>query len=238
MVEPKMPGRTSVKSREAQSTFCGSGLPMGGTIAYSRPDCIHFSEMVIAPSAPPRQVRLTAGAALARTLRAVGVRSVYGVPAGKLAPFLRAVGEDDELTHVGVRHEAAAAWMATAIFHATGELAVAYGESGPGSHNLVSGLGSAYANGLAVLVITSGVPSELARPYEGMVMETDNLKLFSASTRWGAVARDPARVPALVHRALRAALTGRPGPVHLEVPADVLGTEADYAVAELDLPLE
>jgi thiamine pyrophosphate-dependent acetolactate synthase large subunit-like protein len=183
-------------------------------------------------------LRLTAGAALARTLAACGVRDVFGIAAGKLAPFLAAVGEDERLAHLGVRHEAAATWMAAATYAATGRIAVAYGESGPGSHNLVSALGSAYNNNLAALVITSGVPSELARPYEGMVMETDNLKLFSASTRWGAVARDAARVPALVHRALRAALTGRPGPVHLEVPADVLATEAEYSVAELDLPLE
>jgi acetolactate synthase-1/2/3 large subunit len=182
-------------------------------------------------------VRLTAGAALARLLGAVGVREVFGVPAGKLAPFLRAVGEDDALTHVGVRHEAAASWMAAAVYAATGRIAVAYGESGPGSHNLVSGLGSAFADNLAVLVVTSGAPTHVAYPFDGLVMETDNLKLFSASTRWGAVVRDPARLPALAHRALREALAGRPGPVHLEIPADVLALEAEYDVAELDAPL-
>jgi acetolactate synthase-1/2/3 large subunit len=187
--------------------------------------------------APVGTVRLTAGAALARLLGAVGVREVFGVPAGKLAPFLRAVGEDDALAHVGVRHEAAASWMAAAVYAATGRIAVAYGESGPGSHNLVSGLGSAYADNLAVLVVTSGTPSHVAYPFDGLVMETDNLKLFSASTRWGAVVRDPARLPALAHRALREALGGRPGPVHLELPADVLALEADYDVAELDAPL-
>lgn len=166
------------------------------------------------------------------------MREVFGIPAGKLAAFLQAVGEEDRLTHVGVRHEAAASWMAAAVYAATGRIAVAYGESGPGSHNLVSGLGSAHANNLAVLVVTSGVPSALAYPFNGLVMETDNTKLFSASTRWGAVVRDPARLPGLVHRALREALSGRPGPVHLEIPADVLATEADYDVALLDAPLE
>jgi thiamine pyrophosphate-dependent acetolactate synthase large subunit-like protein len=183
-------------------------------------------------------VRLTAGAALARLLGAAGVREVFGVPAGKLAPFLRAVGEDEALAHVGVRHEAAASWMAAAVYAATGRIAVAYGESGPGSHNLVGGLGSAYADNIAVLVVTSGAPTHVAYPFDGLVMETDNLKLFSASTRWGAVVRDPARLPALAHRALREALAGRPGPVHLEIPADVLAMEAEYDVAELDAPLD
>ncbi|HWI70936.1 MAG TPA: thiamine pyrophosphate-binding protein, partial [Baekduia sp.] len=182
-------------------------------------------------------VRLTAGAALARVVAAAGVREVFGIPAGKLAAFLRAVGEDERLRHVGVRHESAAAWMAAAVYASTGRIAVAYGESGPGSHNLVGGLGSANADNLAVLVITSGAPSGVAYPFDGLVMETDNVKLFSASTRASIVVRDPLRLPALVHRALRAALSGRPGPVHLEIPADVLVAEADYDEALLDLPL-
>jgi thiamine pyrophosphate-dependent acetolactate synthase large subunit-like protein len=213
---------------------------MGGTIAYSRPDCIHFAEMTITtPSAaPPRNARLTGGAALARVLSSLGVLDLFGVPAGKLGPFLRAAGEDGSgFRHVAVRHEASAAWMATAIFHGTGELAVAYGESGPGSHNLVSALGSARANGLAVLVVTSGAPTHAAYPHEGLVMDVDNTELFAGATKWRAVVRDPARVPALVHRAVRAALTGRPGPVHLEIAADVLAAEADYDLALLDAPL-
>ncbi|WP_445151268.1 thiamine pyrophosphate-binding protein [Baekduia sp. Peel2402] len=182
-------------------------------------------------------VRLGVGAALTRLLVAAGVREVFGIPAGKLAPWLRSVGEEESLAHVGVRHEAAASWMAAAVYASTGRLSVAYSESGPGSHNLVSGLGSAYADNLAVLVVTSGVPTHVAYPFDGLVMETDNTKLFAASTKWGAVVRDPARLPALVHRAVREALAGRPGPVHLEIPADILAQEADFAVAELDAPL-
>lgn len=183
-------------------------------------------------------VRLGVGAALTRLLVAAGVREVFGIPAGKLAPWLRSVGEQGALAHVGVRHEAAASWMAAAVYASTGRLSVAYSESGPGSHNLVSGLGSAYADGLAVLVVTSGVPTHVAHPFDGLVMETDNPKLFAASTKSSTVVRDPARLPALVHRAVRDALTGRPGPVHVEIPADVLAQEADFAVAELDAPLE
>jgi thiamine pyrophosphate-dependent acetolactate synthase large subunit-like protein len=189
------------------------------------------------PVAGSPTVRLGVGSALTRLLVAAGVREVFGIAAGKLAPWLRAVGEEPALTHVGVRHEAAASWMAAAVYAATGRIAVAYGESGPGSHNLVSALGSAYNDNLAVLVITSGAPTHVAHPFDGLVMETDNARLFSASTRESAVVRDPARLPALVHRALRAALAGRPGPVHLEIPADVLTQEADFAVAELDAPL-
>src|SRR5262249_38662786 len=134
---------------------------------------------------------------------------------------------------VGTRHEAAATWMATAVFHATGRIAVCSGESGPGSHNLISALGTAHNNNLAVLVLTPAAPSHVAYPHEAMAMDSDNVRLFSSVTKWGAVVRGPARIPDLVRRAIREGVTGRPGPVHLEVPADVLAAEAEFESAEL-----
>ena len=181
---------------------------------------------------------VSGGEALARVLAASGVSELYGVPAGKLSPFLAAVAADRSFRTVGVRHEAAAAWMAAATFQATGRLAVAFGESGPGAHNLVSGLGSAWANSLAVLVVTPGAPTHLAYPFEGLAMDSDNERLFAPVTKWRAVARDPGRLPGLVRRALVEALTGRPGPVYLELPADVLAAAVDLDPAELDAPLE
>jgi len=177
------------------------------------------------------------GEALARVLRACGVADLYGVPAGKLGPFARAVAADGGFRAIGTRHEAAAAWMATATFHATGRVAVCFGETGPGAHNLASGLGTARANGLAVLALSSGNPTYVAYPFEGMFMDVDGDRLFGAVTKWNAAARDPARIPSLVRRALREALAGRPGPVHLELPADVLAAEVELPAEEFDAPL-
>jgi thiamine pyrophosphate-dependent acetolactate synthase large subunit-like protein len=182
-------------------------------------------------------VRLTGGAVLARTLAAADVTDLFGVPAGKLGPFARAVAEDGRFRVLGTRHEAAAAWMATAWFHGSGRIAACFGECGPGSLNIISGLGSAFNNGLAVLAITTGNPSHLTYPFRGMFMDLDERRAFAAVTRWGATVRDPAEIPSLVHTALREALAGAPGPVHLELPADVLGTEADFSEAEIDTPL-
>jgi thiamine pyrophosphate-dependent acetolactate synthase large subunit-like protein len=166
---------------------------------------------------------MNGGEALASCLAAAGIREIYGVPAGKLAPFMRAISAaaPEELRWTGVRHESAAAWMAAATFRATGRLAVCCGESGPGSHNLVGGLGSAYNNNIPLLVIVSGVPTHVGYPFAGLAMETDNERLFAACTKWTAVIRDAARIPELVARALREALSGRPGPVALELPADI-----------------
>ena len=180
---------------------------------------------------------LEGGDALARTLVAVGVQDVFGVPAVKLEPFLGAVAREPRLRHLGTRHEASAAWMATATFHATGRVAACYGEMGPGAHNLVGGLGTARANGLAVLVLTSGAPTHLGYAASGLAMAADVPGLMRATTKWSAVARSPERIPELVRAAVREALSGRPGPVHLELPADVLAAAAEIGDPALDEPV-
>ncbi len=183
-------------------------------------------------------MRLTGGAALARALASAGVTDLFGVPAGKLGPFAKAVAEDGRFRVVGTRHEAAAAWMATACFHATGRVAVCFGECGPGSLNLASGLGSAHNNNLAVLALTTGNPSHLTYPFRGMFMDLDERTAFAAVTKWSATADTASRLPELARTAIAKALGGRPGPVHLEVPADVLAAEIELDPGELEVPLE
>lgn len=174
------------------------------------------------------------GAVLARALVACGVEDLFGVPAGKLGPFLRAVADEPRIRHLGTRHEAAAAWMAAATFHRTARLAACYGEMGPGAHNLVGGLGTAHANGLAVLVLTSGPPTHLGAAARGLTMAADVSGLMRATTKWSGVARSPDEIPGLVRAATREALGGRPGPVYLELPADVLGRAAELDHADVD----
>ena len=181
--------------------------------------------------------RLTGGALLARALAAAGVTDLFGVPAGKLGPFAKAVAEDGRFRVVGTRHEAAAAWMATASFHGTGRIAACFGECGPGSLNLVSGLGSAFNDNLAVLALTTGNPSQLTYPFRGMFMDLDERQAFSAVTKWRATAANAADFPNLVHTALREALSGAPGPVQIELPADLLAAEAAVDASAVELTL-
>src|SRR3954468_5555811 len=235
-VAPKIPGRASVNSCRSQSMSCGSVTTT--TIAYRFTFRLQFVAMPDIAPPRPATVAGTGGELLARLLVAAGVQEVFGVPAGKLSGFLKAVGADGRLRHVGVRHEASAAWAAAAVFQATGRLAVAYGESGPGSHNLVGGLGSAWANGLAVIVLTADPPVALSDPNVGLTMDADNRALFAACAKERLVARDAARLPELVHRAARVALAGRPGPVVLSVSADVLAQVVELPAALVDAPPE
>jgi len=161
------------------------------------------------------------GEALLEVLVAAGVREFFGVPGAGMTPLLGAVDAQPSVRYVGVRHEFAAATMAAAIYQSTGRVAVCLGEQGPGALNLISGLGVARNNNLAVVALTVSGPS--ASPYgSGALMELDALLASRAVTKWQhAVRRPDDAVPAL-REALRQATSGRPGPVHLDIPREVL----------------
>jgi thiamine pyrophosphate-dependent acetolactate synthase large subunit-like protein len=151
-----------------------------------------------------------------------GIGEVFSVAGGALTPLLGAIAAQDAVRYVGVRHEFAAATMAAAIFHGTGRLAVCLGEQGPGTLNLVSGLGVAHNNNLGVLALTVSGHSRTARPGRGAVMELDATLLSQAVTKWRRAVREPDEVADAIAEAIWQATTGRPGPAHVDVPRDVI----------------
>lgn len=190
-------------------------------------------------AAPPaaegtEPVTLSAAEAVMAGLVAAGVTEVFGIAGGKFAPLLEALARERRLRWTGVRHEAAAAFMATAVAHRTGRLAACIAEMGPGALNLASGLDTAHTNHLPVLAITVGTPAALRDPARGLLMELDAPRLFGAVTKWRATVADARRIPELMARAVRETATGAPGPVHLEVGYDVLAAPQACAAAELE----
>jgi thiamine pyrophosphate-dependent acetolactate synthase large subunit-like protein len=183
-------------------------------------------------------LRLNGAEAIVRLLRAAGIEQVFGIASGKLMPLIKALAAAPDLRFVGVRHEAAAAFMAAGAFAGTGRIAVCLGETAPGGLNLLSGMGTSFANNLPALAITSSHNSRLAAPSRGAFSAGDNERLFAPMVKWTTTVRDPARIPEVIHWALREAFSGRPGPVHLDIPADVLSGEADFDAKQLDAPLE
>lgn len=187
--------------------------------------------------AHPNHVTLSGADAVVHILHRAGLRAVFGLASGKLSPLFKALSARDDMRFTGVRHEASAAFMASAIAAATGRIALCLGETGPGGLNLLSALGGAWANHLPVLAITSSNPSAIMHPHRGAFSSTDNEALFRHLTKWNARVTVGERLPELVHRALREALSGRPGPVHLDIPAEILGGTYRYSRAELDAPM-
>jgi len=159
-----------------------------------------------------------------RYLKAEGVRYVFGIPGGLLYPFFDAIERDGEIQLVTTKHEEGAAFMADGYARMNRCLAVCGGTSGPGSTNLLTGVACAFADGVPMLVITGQAASHALG--KGAAQETarediDIVEMFRPVTKYSAMVTAPGNLSHHLRRALRLALTGRPGPVHLNVPVDI-----------------
>jgi acetolactate synthase-1/2/3 large subunit len=158
---------------------------------------------------------------LVALLKKYGARFVCGLPAGQLLGVMDAVGRDPEITYVTTRHEEAAGHMADAISRITDTLGVCFGTTGPGATNLLPGVAAAWADNIPLLALTGNNQSYLIYPGHDNLQDGDHLGLYRPITKWNALLRDADRAPELIERALRTAQSGRPGPVHLDIPVDV-----------------
>ena len=157
-------------------------------------------------------------------LKAEGVRYVFGIPGGLLYPFFDAVEGDKDLKLIVARHEEGAAFMADGWARSTRRLAVCAGTSGPGSTNLLTAVACSYADGIPVLVVT-GQPASHAlgrgAAQEASREDMDIVAVFRPVTKYSAAVTTAQSAPMQLRRALRQALMGRPGPVHLNIPVDL-----------------
>jgi acetolactate synthase I/II/III large subunit len=172
-----------------------------------------------------------AGALLADLLVEHGVRHVFGVPGGQTLALYDAILDLPGLRHVLVRDERSAAYAADAYARITGQAGVCDATVGPGAAKLPSGLGEALGASVPVVALVSELPARLAphRYRSAASQALDQAALLAAVTKWQATVPDAATLPALVRQAFREATTGRPGPVALFLPQDVLdGPAPDY----------
>jgi acetolactate synthase-1/2/3 large subunit len=170
---------------------------------------------------------ITGGELLLRCLKEEGVTVLFGVLDGSFNPFLAKLDEYG-IRFVNPRHEAAAAHMAEAWARIRGEPAVVIGGIGPGAANMVSGVVTAYAEGSPVIALSGQRRRAIIYPDRGGSFQNVNLLgLYGAATKWSAGVRDWRRLPELVRRAFREATSGRPGPVYLEIPEDVMRGHGD-----------
>jgi acetolactate synthase I/II/III large subunit len=157
-------------------------------------------------------------------LKAEGVQVVFGIPGGLLHPFFEAIEADADLRVIVSKHEEGAAFMADGYARVCRRLAVCAGTSGPGATNLMTGVACAFADGVPMLVVTGQAASHSLG--KGAAQETsrediDIVAMFRPVTKYSAMVTSPGTMPGHLRRALRQALTGRPGPVHLNFPVDL-----------------
>ncbi|MCL7453365.1 MAG: thiamine pyrophosphate-binding protein [Anaerolineae bacterium] len=181
---------------------------------------------------------MTGGELLLRCLQEEGISVLFGVLDGSFNPFLAKL-DDYGMRFVNPRHEAAAAHMAEAYARIRGGPAVVIGGIGPGSANMVSGVATAFAEGSPLIVITSQRRRNIIYPDRGgSFQNVDLLGMYRPVTKWNAGVRDWRRLPELVRRAFREATLGRPGPVHLEIPEDVMRGTGDPGSVEIWPPAQ
>ena len=160
---------------------------------------------------------------LVEALADAGVKHIFGVIGGTVFPFFTAtVGRQAQI--VMAKHEAGAAFMADGYARASGGLGACVSTSGPGATNLITGVAAAYADSVPIVVITGQVATKSfgrGAMQESSTEGVDIVDVFKQVTRYSTLVFRADRLPAVWHKALRMALGGRPGPVHLSLPADV-----------------
>jgi len=168
---------------------------------------------------------ISGGEILAKCLANEQVQYIFGIIGDQWNSFfdvLARKGDQLGIEFITTRHEAAAAHMADAYTRTTGKPGICLGTVGPGAANLVGGVYAAHADSVPIVVLTAQNQTWRIYPDSGMTQGLDQINLFKSIVKWNAVAWKIERIPHLVQQAFRIALSGRPGPVHLDFPSDIL----------------
>ena len=164
-----------------------------------------------------------------------GVNTIFGLLGGAILPLYQTLPEYPGLRHILVRHEQAASHAADGYARATGEVGVCWATSGPGATNLVTGLANAMMDSVPMVAITGQVPRKAIG--KDAFQETDVTGVTLPVTKHNYLVMDPADLAATIKEAFHIARTGRPGPVLIDIPKDVLQEEVEFSYPEtVDLP--
>ena len=175
---------------------------------------------------------ITGGELLVRCLHAEGVRYIHGITDGTYMMVIEALerlGGDLGMQLIVPRHEAAAAHAGDAYTRITGDPAVVLACAGPGAANLLAGLMCAEAEGSPVVAITTTRRSDISDSYvqQGGMQVSRHLDIFKAAVKWNGKVDHWNRIPDMVRHAFRVAMSGRPGPVHILIPENILSEKGD-----------
>ncbi len=163
---------------------------------------------------------MNSGQALIELLKTEGVRHLFGIVGSTFLDVLDALYDDPSMAYINVRHEQGAAFMADGLARVTGQPAACLVTSGPGATNLLTGIAAAYVAHSPVVAITGG---PMSVNYErDAFQELDLINMFKPVTKLSVMINKPERIPELMRYAFRMAMTGRKGPVYVEIPRDVL----------------
>jgi thiamine pyrophosphate-dependent acetolactate synthase large subunit-like protein len=162
-------------------------------------------------------------------LRAEHVQYIFGIVGSTFLDVLDALYDDHGVEYINVRHEQAAAFMADGLARVTGQPGVCLVTSGPGATNLLTGVAAAHVAHSPVVSLVGGI--ERAHQGKDAFQEFDLLAMFRPVTKLAVQVNQVERIPEMLRAALRTAMSGRRGPVLVEIPRDVLSDRLSPAAS-------
>ena len=163
--------------------------------------------------------QMSGGEALVKSLEHEGVDVMFGLPGGAILPVYDPI-IDSSIRHILVRHEQGAGHMAEGYAHATGRPGVCMVTSGPAATNVVTPLADAFLDSVPMVCITGQVP--YAAIGTDAFQECDTTGITMAVTKHNFLVSDAQDIPRIIHEAFHIATTGRPGPVLVDIPKDIV----------------
>ena len=170
--------------------------------------CLNGSEMIV------------------RSLTALGVEVIFGYPGGAVLPIYDALFKQNNIRHILVRHEQGALHAAEGYARSTGRVGVALVTSGPGATNSVTGLADALMDSIPLVCLTGQVPTHMIG--NDAFQEADTVGITRPCTKHNYLVKSVEDLPRVIHEAFYVASAGRPGPVVIDLPKDVVMAEGDY----------
>ena len=183
-------------------------------------------------------IQMTGAELIVKLLERQGIETVAGVPGGAILPLYDALSHSDKIHHVLARHEQGAGFMAQGMARVSGRPEVCLASSGPGATNLVTAIADAKLDSIPLVAITGQVP--LGMIGTDAFQEVDTYGMTIPVTKHNFLVRDANELLEVIPAAFRLAMSGRPGPVLIDVPKDVqtqhIGFAEYPAPAQRDLP--
>jgi acetolactate synthase I/II/III large subunit len=215
---PREPANPEAATREAAASLAG----------------VETTASSVGAAAVEPATGITGAQSLIRSLEAMGVEVIFGIPGGAILPAYDPLF-DSKVRHVLVRHEQGAGHAATGYAQATGKVGVCMATSGPGATNLVTPLADAHMDSVPMVAITGQVPSHAIGT--DAFQEADIRGITMPVTKHNFLVTRADEIPQRIAEAFHLASTGRPGPVLVDIPKDVLQARTNFAwPPRMDLP--
>lgn len=170
--------------------------------------------------------QMTGAKMVVQALKDQGVDVVFGYPGGAVLPIYDEIFQQNDIRHILVRHEQGAVHAAEGYARSTGRPGVVLVTSGPGATNAVTGLTDALMDSIPLVVLTGQVPTFMIG--NDAFQEADTVGITRPCTKHNWLVSDTARLAETLHQAFHVAISGRPGPVLVDIPKDVQFASATY----------